>query len=68
MTGDGAWASAADACFVQANDYMASEAIINVGRRAGLYIPEAPAHVIKVSNLQDVHAHAYMAHIVADLA
>ena len=49
LTGGGKWVSGRDACFVQPGDQKATEVIINVGRRAGLNIPEVPSHIFEVS-------------------
>ena len=49
VSGSGKWVAPSEACLVQPSDQLASAVIINVARRAGLHIPDVPAHVFKAS-------------------
>lgn len=52
----GKWVSASEACLVNPSDEMASAVIIEVGRRAGLHIPQdLPDHVFKASRQAPTH-------------
>ena len=48
-SGNGKWVAPSGACMVQPSDQKASSVIINVARRAGLYIPDVPSHVYQAS-------------------
>ncbi len=44
----GSWLSANQACLLPHGSDMPNQCVINVGRRAGLNITDAPDHVTKV--------------------
>ena len=48
-SGSGKWVAPSEAVLVDPTNSMASAVIKNVGRRAGLYIPEVPSYVFKAS-------------------
>lgn len=62
--GSGKWVAASETCLVKPSDQMASAVITDVGRRAGLHIPQdLPDHVFKVGRQAPRHKTASVAHL-----
>ena len=62
-SGTGTWVAASEACLVTPSDQLASAVIIDVGRRAGLHIPQnLPDHAFKASRQAPRDRTASVAH------